>query len=128
MWRKRLEDWWNSKAACRDSDSARSAPDSFSTEVDAPPLAGRFHAVFIRAPRLAPPGPQVEIVARRLPEAGGEAVGVRQGKVVGLCFHPELTSDTRFHRWFLTEVAGLDLRSPASPERVPLTAATRDAS
>jgi len=102
--------------------------DSFSTEVDAPPLAGRFHAVFIRAPRLAPPGPQVEIVARRLPEAGGEAVGVRQGKVVGLCFHPELTSDTRFHRWFLTEVAGLDLRSPASPERVPLTAATRDAS
>ena len=102
--------------------------DSFSAEVDAPPLGGHFPAVFIRAPRLAPPGPQVEIVARRLREAGGEAVGVRQGKAVGLCFHPELTSDTRFHRWFLTEVAGLDLRSPGSPERSPLTVAARGAS
>jgi 5'-phosphate synthase pdxT subunit len=82
-----------------------------------------FHAVFIRAPRLAQPGPQVAIVARRLPEAGGEPVGVRQGRVVGLCFHPELTSDTRFHRWFLAEVAQLEgLRSAAAPERQRLAA------
>jgi hypothetical protein len=38
----------------------------------------------------------------------GEPVGVRQGHMVGLCFHPELTGDLRFHRWFLEEVAGLD--------------------
>jgi 5'-phosphate synthase pdxT subunit len=89
--------------------------DSFSAEVDAPPLAGRFHAVFIRAPRLGELGPGVEVVARRLPDAGGEPVGVRQGKVVGLCFHPELTSDLRFHRWFLTDVAGLAPRKSAAP-------------
>jgi pyridoxal 5'-phosphate synthase pdxT subunit len=100
--------------------------DSFSAEVEAPPLGGRFHAVFIRAPRLKPPGPGVEVVARRLPEEGGEAVGVRQGQVVGLCFHPELTSDPRFHRWFLEDVARLEgLRSAAAPvrESVPAGAA-----
>ena len=104
--------------------------DSFSAEIEAPPLGGLFHAVFIRAPRLAKPGPHVEIVARRLPEAGGEAVGVRQGQVVGLCFHPELTSDTRFHRWFLTEVAKLEgLRPAAAPKRQRLAATvTRESS
>ncbi len=83
--------------------------DSFTAEVEAPPLGGCFHAVFIRAPRLRHLGPGVEVIARRLPEAGGEPVGVRQGRVVGLCFHPELTSDLRFHRWFLADVAGLAL-------------------
>ena len=104
--------------------------DSFSAEIEAPPLGGLFHAVFIRAPRLAKPGPHVEIIARRLPEAGGEPVGVRQGQVVGLCFHPELTSDTRFHRWFLAEVAKLEgLRPAAAPERHRLAAAvTRESS
>ena len=104
--------------------------DSFSAEVEAPVLGGPFHAVFIRAPRLAKPGREVEVIARRLPEAGGEPVGVRQGKVVGLCFHPELTSDTRFHRWFLTEVAGLDgVAAPSPIGRDSLTtAAARESS
>jgi pyridoxal 5'-phosphate synthase pdxT subunit len=102
--------------------------DSFSAEVEAPPLGGRFHAVFIRAPRLAKLGTQVEVVARRLPEAGGEPVGVRQGQVVGLCFHPELTSDTRFHRWFLSDVARLDGFTPASGAREKLATATTRAS
>ena len=86
--------------------------DSFTADVDAPVVGGRFHAVFIRAPRLRQVGSGVEVIARRLPDAGGEPVGVRRGQVVGLCFHPELTSDLRFHRWFLSEVAGLAL--PAS--------------
>ena len=48
--------------------------------------------------------------ARRAGENGsGEPVGVRSGRVVGLCFHPELTRDLRFHSWFLTAVAGLAL-------------------
>jgi pyridoxal 5'-phosphate synthase pdxT subunit len=83
--------------------------DSFEAELDAPVLGGAFHGVFIRAPRIVRVGDGVEVVARRGPEAGAEPVGVRVGKVVGLCFHPELTSDLRFHRWFLTEVAGLRL-------------------
>jgi len=60
------------------------------------------------------------VIARRRDShaSDGEVVGVRMGRIVGLCFHPELTSDLRFHRWFLTEVAGL--RLPAlepSPSR-----------
>lgn len=87
--------------------------DSFSAEVDAPVVGGRYHAVFIRAPRLGRLGAEVEVVARRIPGPGvvAEPVGVRAGRRVGLCFHPELTRDLRFHRWFLTEVAGLDLPS-----------------
>jgi 5'-phosphate synthase pdxT subunit len=83
--------------------------DSFEAELDAPVLNGGFHGVFIRAPRITRVGKGVEVVARRGPDGSGEAVGVRAGRVVGLCFHPELTSDLRFHRWFLTEVAGLRL-------------------
>jgi 5'-phosphate synthase pdxT subunit len=83
--------------------------DSFEEDVDTTLPGGRYHGVFIRAPRITRVGRGVQVVATR-PGSGGasaEAVGVRQGKVVGLCFHPELTSDRRFHRWFLSEVAGL---------------------
>jgi 5'-phosphate synthase pdxT subunit len=41
----------------------------------------------------------------------GEPVGVRQGHVAALAFHPELTDDRRLHAWFLREVAGLDVRA-----------------
>jgi len=79
--------------------------DSFTDTIEAPVLGRPVQGVFIRAPRIRHVGAGVEIVARR----GEEPVGVRQGKVVGLCFHPELTSDLGFHRWFLAEVAGLRL-------------------
>jgi pyridoxal 5'-phosphate synthase pdxT subunit len=84
--------------------------DSFSDEVEAPALGAPFHAVFIRAPRLRQIGTGVEVIARR----GAEPVGVRAGRTVGLCFHPELTQDLRFHRWFLERVAGLALPGTAS--------------
>jgi 5'-phosphate synthase pdxT subunit len=83
--------------------------DSFHAELEAPPLNDRFHGVFIRAPRIRRVGEGVAVVAKRGADEGGEVVGVRAGRIVGLCFHPELTSDLRFHRWFLTEVAGLRL-------------------
>ena len=79
--------------------------DSFSADVEAPVLGGTFRGVFIRAPRIRRVGSGVTVVATR----DGEPVGVRQGLAVGLCFHPELTGDLRFHRWFLGEVAGLPL-------------------
>jgi 5'-phosphate synthase pdxT subunit len=89
--------------------------DSFSAELDTPVLGGRFHGVFIRAPRIRGVGPGVEVVARH----GDEVVGIRQGRVVGLCFHPELTADLRFHRWFLTSVAGLTLPAVADAALSP---------
>ncbi|HTO90260.1 MAG TPA: pyridoxal 5'-phosphate synthase glutaminase subunit PdxT [Candidatus Sulfotelmatobacter sp.] len=88
--------------------------DSFSAEVMVPPLGGPFHGVFIRAPRLREVGAGVEVIAWR----GEEPVGVRQGRCVGICFHPELTSDLRLHRWVLTEVAGLSLAAATAGANV----------
>jgi 5'-phosphate synthase pdxT subunit len=89
--------------------------DSFSTPIDCPVVGGTFPGVFIRAPRIRRVGAGVEVIARR-PGGSGEPVGVRSGRVVGLCFHPELTSDLRLHRWFLAEVAGLPLSASGSGE------------
>jgi 5'-phosphate synthase pdxT subunit len=91
--------------------------DSFEAELDAPVVGGRFPGVFIRAPRLRRVGEGVEVIAT-LPAREGrvaEAVGVRSGRIVGLCFHPELTGDPRFHRWFLERVAGLTLAQAPAP-------------
>ncbi|KKA29361.1 hypothetical protein TD95_001952 [Thielaviopsis punctulata] len=93
-----------------------------------------FQAVFIRAPIveavLPAKGQPVEVLARlpgddmgdgrnsRAAEGGGREMGgrkiqgdkggrivaVRQGNIVGMSFHPELTSDARIHAWWLREV------------------------
>ena len=57
--------------------------------------------MFIRAPRITRVGPGVEVIARY----HDEPVGVRQGHVVALAFHPELTGDRRLHRRFAEMVA-----------------------
>jgi 5'-phosphate synthase pdxT subunit len=96
--------------------------DSFSAPLRASFAPENLQGVFIRAPRIRRIGPGVEIVARRLFDDGeDEIVGVRSGQVVGLCYHPELTSDVTTHRWFLSQVAGLVVPEPgvaASPNRI----------
>ena len=73
--------------------------DSFETAIDVPALGGgTFHAVFIRAPKIVRAGPGVEVLAS-LPANG--AVAVRRGPLLATAFHPELTSDNRFHAYFL---------------------------
>jgi 5'-phosphate synthase pdxT subunit len=72
--------------------------DSFETTLDAPLLGGPLPAVFIRAPRFTAVGPGVSVLARY----EGEPVLVREGRVLALTFHPELTGDTRLHEHFLT--------------------------
>jgi 5'-phosphate synthase pdxT subunit len=100
--------------------------DSFSREIDAPVLGGRFLGVFIRAPRIRRVGEGVEVIATQTGVDGRtEPVGVRRGVTVGLCFHPELTNDLRFHRWFLSDVAGLALPGDAA---ATVPTARRDAS
>jgi 5'-phosphate synthase pdxT subunit len=76
---------------------------SFTADVAAEPAGGDLPGVFIRAPRITRVGRGVQVIAR----LGEEPVGVRQGHTVALTFHPELTADRRFHRWFLRDVAGL---------------------
>ena len=73
--------------------------DSFEAQVLVPALGPQpFPAVFIRAPVIDQVGSGVEVLTRL---DNGSPVAVRQGKVLGTTFHPELTSDRRFHAYFL---------------------------
>ena len=76
-----------------------------------------LRAVFIRAPWVEEHGADVEVLA----EVDGHPVAVRQGNVLAIAFHPELTDDRRFHRWLLgraaeagTETAAADPPSTAN--------------
>ncbi len=73
--------------------------DSFHTQLKVTLDASQndFTGVFIRAPKVCELGDAVDVLA----ELDGVAVMCRQGAVVVCSFHPELTADTRIHRWFL---------------------------
>ncbi len=60
-----------------------------------------FPGIFIRAPRLVAVRPPAEVIVRL---ADGTAVGARQGRLLATAFHPELSRDLRFHRYFLDMV------------------------
>lgn len=85
--------------------------DSFETDLawteDHVPVRG----VFIRAPRIDRVGTGVRVLAT----FHGEPVLVREGHVLAATFHPELTGDTRLHRYFLEDVAGA-VRAASRPE------------
>jgi pyridoxal 5'-phosphate synthase pdxT subunit len=75
---------------------------SFETDLeltggDWDPAAHPLRAVFIRAPWIAEHGPGVEILA----EVEGHPVAARQGNMLAVAFHAELTDDDRVHRMFL---------------------------
>lgn len=73
--------------------------DSFETELEMPALGiEKLAAIFIRAPVISRCGPAVDVLAS-LPD--GRPVAVRQGNLIATAFHPELTSDDRFHSWFI---------------------------
>ncbi len=76
--------------------------DSFETYLEAPAVdAEPIPAVFIRAPRLVEASDGVQVLARL---ADGSAVAARQGGWLATAFHPELTDDDRFHRYFVALV------------------------
>lgn len=58
-----------------------------------------FRAVFIRAPAIEAVGQGVTVLARL--DEPAAIVAVRQAGLLGTAFHPELTGDDRFHRYFL---------------------------
>ena len=68
---------------------------SFEAELDfeGAPLT----AVFIRAPWVEEQGDEVEVLAA----VDGHPVAVRQGNILAVAFHPELTGERRLHRWLL---------------------------
>ena len=71
---------------------------SFEADLDFAELeGGPVHAVFIRAPWVTERGPEVEVLAA----VDDHPVAVRQGNVVAISFHPELSGETRLHRLLL---------------------------
>ncbi len=78
--------------------------DSFATDLDVPvlkevdPVDRPFRAVFIRAPRIAKANGTTRLLATL---ADGTIVAVRQNRWLATSFHPELTGDDRFHRYFM---------------------------
>ena len=61
-----------------------------------------LHAVFIRAPWMEECGPGVEVLS----EWEGHPVAVRQGPVLAVSFHPELTDDSRLHALLMAMATG----------------------
>lgn len=74
---------------------------SFEADLEIEELAGgRLRAVFIRAPWIEEHGEAVEVLA----ELDGHAVAARQGTLLAVAFHPELSGDQRVHERFLATV------------------------
>lgn len=69
---------------------------------------GPFRGVFIRAPWVEEVGADVEVLA----EVDGHPVAVRQGNVVAVAFHPELTGDARLHRGLVAAVEARQSKEP----------------
>ncbi len=71
---------------------------SFEAELDFE--GSPLHAIFIRAPWVEDAGAGVEVLA----EVDGHPVAVRQGNIMAVAFHPELTDERRLHQWLLDRV------------------------
>lgn len=76
--------------------------DSFETDLDIPEInngdVSPFHAIFIRAPLLDSVGENVQVLAKL---EDGTIVAARENNLLATSFHPELTHDARFHKYFL---------------------------
>jgi 5'-phosphate synthase pdxT subunit len=78
--------------------------DSFEVALDVPvlkkitPENPPYHAVFIRAPLIESVHGDAQILAQL---DDGRIVAAQQGRLLATSFHPELTSDDRFHRYFI---------------------------
>jgi len=76
--------------------------DSFEIDLDVPFLKNcedqPYHAVFIRAPIIKSVYGEAKSLLT-LPD--GRIVAAQQNRLLATSFHPELTSDDRFHQYFL---------------------------
>jgi 5'-phosphate synthase pdxT subunit len=80
---------------------------SFETDLEIPALdyispgSTRFHGIFIRAPLIDTLNGETEALSS-LPD--GRVVAAQENHLLATAFHPELTGDDRFHRYFLHQV------------------------
>lgn len=84
---------------------------SFSVEAEMKGT-GKIPMVFIRAPYIESAGKDVEILA----VVDGRIVAARQKNILVTSFHPELTSDTRVHRYFIEILLRLPAISSATSQ------------
>lgn len=79
--------------------------ESFEADLEIPALDGKnkkpVHAVFIRAPLIEKVSGKAEVLSS-LPD--GRIVAAQEGHLLATAFHPELTNDDRFHRYFIKMV------------------------
>lgn len=76
--------------------------DSFATSVLIPEIApAPLPLVFIRAPYVVKTGPAVKVLAT----VADKIVAVEQDNMLATAFHPELTSNLEFHKYFTAKVS-----------------------
>jgi 5'-phosphate synthase pdxT subunit len=74
---------------------------------------GPMRGIFIRAPWIAEHAAGVEILG----EVDGHPVAARQGSMLAVAFHSELSDDDRLHRMFLQGVEQARMRRPSVSSR-----------
>ncbi|MDF2814103.1 MAG: glutamine amidotransferase [Paenibacillus sp.] len=74
--------------------------ESFETTLAIKGISEGVRAVFIRAPLIKSVGESVDILS----EYKGEIVAARQGNLLAVSFHPELTDDFQLHQYFVAMV------------------------
>lgn len=82
--------------------------DSFEADIEASAFGTEpLHAVFIRAPWVESVGPLAQVLAA-IPVGNGpdRIVAVAHGNCLATSFHPEITSDTRVHEYFIRMIEG----------------------
>jgi len=74
--------------------------ESFEKEIHIKGFDMLFPAVFIRAPIIEKTWGNCQILSK----IDNRIIMVKQGNILGLSFHPELTNDVRIHQYFLQMV------------------------
>jgi 5'-phosphate synthase pdxT subunit len=86
---------------------------SFESDLELPGIEGPpVRAVFIRAPWITEHGPAVEVLA----SVDGHPVAARQGSLLAISFHPELSDDRRVHAAFLEQVRAARRANGSAPD------------
>ncbi|MDC1057392.1 pyridoxal 5'-phosphate synthase glutaminase subunit PdxT [Nitrosopumilus sp.] len=57
----------------------------------------KFNGVFIRAPSISDVGSDVEVLSK----FNDKIIAVKKNNVIGVAFHPELTTDISLHKYFV---------------------------
>ncbi|ETV74715.1 pyridoxal 5'-phosphate synthase, glutaminase subunit Pdx2 [Aphanomyces astaci] len=86
---------------------------SFEQQIQGPPGYGDepYTAVFIRAPAIVSVGEHIDVlseISHAQPADGSDPtdviVAARKDNILVTAFHPELTSDTRWHQYFVEQI------------------------